>query len=89
MTSKFSEQLLEQRLSLSNVAQDLNADGHLTDQDLVRIGLAQSSPRLVPADSFVVPDGMEVSVWATSPMLLNPTNMDTDAAGAQSLRGGE
>tara|TARA_R110002049_G_scaffold301811_3_gene494210 strand:- start:1246 stop:3021 length:1776 start_codon:yes stop_codon:yes gene_type:complete len=40
MTSKFSEQLLEQRLSLSTVAQDLNADGLLTDEDLIRIGLA-------------------------------------------------
>lgn len=35
----------------------------------------------VPADRLKVPDDLEVSVWATSPMLFNPTNMDTDAAG--------
>lgn len=40
MTSKFSEQLQEHRLSLSTVVQELNADGHLTDADLVRIGLS-------------------------------------------------
>ena len=40
MTSNFGEQLLEHRLSLITMAQDLNADGHLTNDDLVRIGLA-------------------------------------------------
>ncbi|NNC87829.1 MAG: c-type cytochrome [Akkermansiaceae bacterium] len=28
-----------------------------------------------------MPDDLEVTVWATSPLLYNPTNMDTDAAG--------
>ncbi len=40
MTSKFSEQLLEHRLSLVALAQELRADGCLTDADLVRIGLS-------------------------------------------------
>jgi general secretion pathway protein E len=40
MTSKFSEQLLEHRLSLSTVAQELYADGHLADADLARIVLS-------------------------------------------------
>lgn len=35
----------------------------------------------VPAADLRVPDGLEVTVWANSPLLLNPTNMDTDAAG--------
>ncbi len=35
----------------------------------------------VPADSFVVPEGFEVTLWATSPMFYNPTNMDIDAQG--------
>ncbi len=39
MTSKSSEQLLEHRLSLSSLVQELHADGCLTDADLVRIGL--------------------------------------------------
>ncbi|MEO0415325.1 MAG: PVC-type heme-binding CxxCH protein, partial [Verrucomicrobiota bacterium] len=38
-------------------------------------------PNHVPADSFVVPEGMEVTVWATTPMLYNPTNMDVDHQG--------
>ena len=42
---------------------------------------AESPARLVPADSLVAPEGMEVTVWATSPMLHNPTNMDIDHLG--------
>jgi putative membrane-bound dehydrogenase-like protein len=42
---------------------------------------APSGPTRVPVDSFVVPEGMEVTVWATSPMLRNPTNMDIDHLG--------
>ena len=38
-------------------------------------------PQKVPADQFVVPEDLEVTVWATSPILFNPTNMDSDADG--------
>ena len=38
-------------------------------------------PQRVPVDAFTHPDDLELTVWATSPMLLNPTNMDTDEAG--------
>ncbi len=38
-------------------------------------------PQSLPADQLAVPDDLEVTVWATSPMLYNPTNMDTDAQG--------
>ena len=38
-------------------------------------------PQLVPAEKLIVPDDLEVTVWATSPMLFNPTNMDSDAQG--------
>ncbi len=31
--------------------------------------------------SFHVPEGLEVTVWAASPQLFNPTNMDIDQAG--------
>lgn len=39
-----------------------------------------------PAESvsnelFVVPDGLEVTLWASSPDLYNPTNIDIDVAG--------
>src|SRR5215212_8301865 len=32
-------------------------------------------------DQFQVPDGMEVRVWARTPQLFNPTNIDVDARG--------
>ena len=39
------------------------------------------TPDLVDPAMLKVPEGLEVSVWATSPMLFNPTNMDVDAQG--------
>lgn len=39
------------------------------------------APDIVPTDLFTVPEGLEVTVWAKSPMLRNPTNMDIDAQG--------
>jgi putative membrane-bound dehydrogenase-like protein len=36
---------------------------------------------LVPAELFAVPEGLEVTMWATSPALNNPTNIDFDAQG--------
>lgn len=38
-------------------------------------------PRMVPTEHFAVPEGMEITVWATTPMLFNPTNIDFDAQG--------
>jgi putative membrane-bound dehydrogenase-like protein len=40
-----------------------------------------NSPALVPADLFAVPAGLEVTLWATTPMLHNPANIDIDARG--------
>lgn len=40
-----------------------------------------NAPKVVPVDLFAVPEGLEVTVWATTPMLQNPTNIDFDAAG--------
>ena len=40
-----------------------------------------TQPTHVPAAAFTVPDGLEVKVWATSPLLCNPTNMDIDHHG--------
>ena len=40
-----------------------------------------AAPSLVPLDIFTVPEGLEVTLFARSPMLKNPTNMDFDAAG--------
>ena len=44
-------------------------------------GYDPNAPKLVPTDLFTVPEGLEVTVWATSPMLSNPTNIDFDAEG--------
>lgn len=38
-------------------------------------------PSVMPLGSFVVADGFEVTPWATSPALFNPTNMDIDQRG--------
>lgn len=38
-------------------------------------------PVIVPEALFAVPEGLEVTVWARSPLLRNPTNMDIDAQG--------
>lgn len=42
---------------------------------------AAPPPELVPASLFTVPEGLEVTVWARSPLLRNPTNIDVDAQG--------
>ncbi len=35
----------------------------------------------MPLNSFVLPEGLEITAWAASPMLFNPTNMDVDQLG--------
>jgi putative membrane-bound dehydrogenase-like protein len=39
------------------------------------------APALVPPEMFAVPEGLEVTVWATTPMLFNPANIDIDKDG--------
>lgn len=41
----------------------------------------KGAPEIVSVDHFIVPEGLEVTLWASSPMLFNPTNMDIDSAG--------
>jgi putative membrane-bound dehydrogenase-like protein len=38
-------------------------------------------PVKIPLDLFHVPDGFEVTLWAATPLLRNPTNMDIDKDG--------
>ena len=40
-----------------------------------------AGPPVVPVDLFVAPEGLEVTLWATSPLLYNPTNIDFDSQG--------
>ncbi|MFT5410014.1 MAG: putative membrane-bound dehydrogenase-like protein [Verrucomicrobiales bacterium] len=44
-------------------------------------GCAIVRAELIPAENFVVPNDLEVTVWASSPMFYNPTNMDVDQHG--------
>jgi putative membrane-bound dehydrogenase-like protein len=39
------------------------------------------TPEQLDTSMFKVPEGLEITVWATSPMLFNPANMDVDHAG--------
>ncbi|MCB9877365.1 MAG: c-type cytochrome [Planctomycetes bacterium] len=38
-------------------------------------------PIAVPVEALHAPDGLEVTLWASSPQLLNPTNLDIDQHG--------
>jgi putative membrane-bound dehydrogenase-like protein len=40
-----------------------------------------SQPVRLPVDLFQLPEGLEVTVWASTPMLRNPTNIDIDRDG--------
>ena len=42
---------------------------------------APPEPIRLPLDLFKVPDGLEVTLWASSPLLRNPTNIDIDRDG--------
>lgn len=43
--------------------------------------LIANEPTEVPAGMFTLPEGLEVTLWAKSPLLRNPTNIDFDAQG--------
>ena len=40
-----------------------------------------AQPTQIPLDLFKVPDGFEVTLWAATPLLRNPTNIDIDRDG--------
>jgi putative membrane-bound dehydrogenase-like protein len=40
-----------------------------------------AQPVQIPLDLFELPDGLEITLWASSPMLHNPTNIDIDKDG--------
>ena len=42
---------------------------------------APSTPVQIPLDLFKVPDGFEITLWAATPLLHNPTNIDIDRDG--------
>jgi len=42
---------------------------------------ASTQPVQIPLDLFRLPEGLEITVWASTPMLRNPTNIDIDKDG--------
>jgi putative membrane-bound dehydrogenase-like protein len=42
----------------------------------------EAKPTMVPTNLFTIPEGLEITVWATSPLFTNPTNIDIDRDGA-------
>lgn len=48
---------------------------------ITAIGSASIQAENIDPAEFVVADGFEVTVWATTPQLFNPTNFDVDATG--------
>ena len=58
----------------------------VSDKPINMPKLAQAQPNLpevdhYPADKLVLPEGLEVKLWAKSPLFFNPTNMDIDYQG--------
>ena len=45
---------------------------------LCRAWKANQRPKMFPAEMFEIDPSLEVKVWAITPMLYNPTNMDID-----------
>jgi putative membrane-bound dehydrogenase-like protein len=41
----------------------------------------EAQPVRIPLDLFQVPEGFEITLWASSPLLHNPTNIDIDRDG--------
>jgi len=52
-----------------------------TQQPPTEEELAANEPSEVPPGLFTLPEGLEVTLWAKSPLLNNPTNIDFDAQG--------
>jgi putative membrane-bound dehydrogenase-like protein len=48
---------------------------------VLAVAQAPPPPVRVPLELFHVPDGFEVTLWASTPMLHNPTNIDIDKDG--------
>jgi len=47
----------------------------------VSVSVPTDDANYIPTNLFKVPEGFEVTLWAKSPMLQNPTNMDIDIQG--------
>lgn len=50
-------------------------------QEADRFNPAAVTPTQVPLELFKLPDGLEITLWASSPLFHNPTNIDIDSDG--------
>src|SRR5918995_1022055 len=48
---------------------------------LASVSTVASSRPQQAGDRFVLPDDLEITLWAESPLFFNPTNIDVDARG--------
>ena len=46
-----------------------------------KLDISQQHSTSVPVDLIKVPEGLEVTIWAKSPLFYNPTNIDIDRFG--------
>ena len=76
---------LEAHASVRKIASVADQSGHPAPKPVAEVAatadIAEPAPEIVPENLFAVPEGFEVTVWARSPLLHNPTNMDIDAQG--------
>lgn len=59
----------------------LTLTGQKAEESVKPFNPSRVTPEQVPLDIMKVPAGLEVTIWASSPMLFNPTNMDIDKDG--------
>ena len=45
------------------------------------LDINQKNSNSVPVDLIKVPEGLEIKIWAKSPLFYNPTNIDIDRFG--------
>lgn len=72
---------LKRELTMVNMVRLLSVIGAVSGSGLCGAESNAKDATYVPTDSFEMWDDLEVSVWAQSPLLNNPTNMDIDAKG--------
>ena len=51
------------------------------------LDINQKNSNSVPVDLIKVPEGLEIKIWAKSPLFYNPTNIDIDRFGRIPISG--
>lgn len=71
--------------AVPSLVQKLSAQGpknkQLKEEKKQQVVPEDDGSTIVPRELFSLPDGLEVTVWASSPDLFNPTNIDFDEKG--------